>query len=87
VGPVAPETAIRHLREPLAGDEAEVTCVPVRGDCKAFRVQQTLRRTDGTVAAEGEAIGALVDRTSREPVPDPEQRLRGLASVPASVGL
>jgi acyl-CoA thioester hydrolase len=82
VGPVALETTIRFRRELLAGDEVEVTCVFVFGEGKTFRVEQTIRKTDGTVAAEITAVGGLIDLEARRLVPNPRQVLEELAEDP-----
>lgn len=87
VGPVVLETTIRYLRELLAGDEAEVTCGFEWGEGRAFRIRQTIRKTDGTVAAEIEAVGGLLDLRERRLVADPRRRLSELADDPALLGL
>ncbi|GAB2919011.1 acyl-CoA thioesterase [Streptomyces heilongjiangensis] len=87
VGPVALETTIRYRRELLAGDEVEVTCVFVWGEGRTFRVEQTIRRTDGTVAAEITGVGGLMDLTARKLVADPGAYFRELADDPALFGL
>jgi acyl-CoA thioester hydrolase len=87
IGPVVLETTIRYRRELLAGDEVEVTCAFVWGEGKTFRVRQTIRKTDGTVAAEIEAVGGLLDLTARRLVADPRQHFRELASDPGRLGL
>ncbi|CAL9598051.1 acyl-CoA thioesterase [Streptomyces sp. enrichment culture] len=87
VGPVALETTIRYRRELLAGDEVEVTCGFVWGEGKTFRIEQTIRTADGTVAAEIEAVGGLMDLTARRLVPDPRERFKELAADPALFGL
>ncbi|MEU0409975.1 acyl-CoA thioesterase [Streptomyces griseorubiginosus] len=83
VGPVALETTIRYLRELLAGDEVEVSCGFEWGEGKTFRIQQTIRKKDGTVAAEITAIGGLMDLKERRLVPDPDEVLKGLATDPS----
>ncbi|MFE2048551.1 acyl-CoA thioesterase [Streptomyces sp. NPDC059459] len=87
VGPVALETTIRYRRELLAGDEVEVSCVFEWGEGKTFRIVQVLRKADGTVAAEIEAVGGLMDLTARKLVADPRQRFLELASDPGLFGL
>ncbi|MEU3660996.1 acyl-CoA thioesterase [Streptomyces sp. NPDC032940] len=87
VGPVALETTIRFRRELLAGDEVEVTCVFEWGEGKTFRIRQSVLKADGTVAAEIEAVGGLMDLRERRLVPDPRQRFKELASDPARFGL
>ncbi|MFD7456828.1 MULTISPECIES: acyl-CoA thioesterase [unclassified Streptomyces] len=87
VGPVALETTIRYLRELLAGDEVEVTCEFVWGDGKTFRIRQHIVKADGTVAAEIEAVGGLLDLKERRLLPDPRERFKELAADPAVFGL
>ncbi|MFJ7769689.1 acyl-CoA thioesterase [Streptomyces sp. NPDC097107] len=87
VGPVALETTIRFRRELLAGDEVEVTCAFEWGEGKTFRIRQVIRKADGTVAAEVEGVGGLMDLGARELVPDPRQRFRELAAQPGLFGL
>ncbi|WP_026253190.1 acyl-CoA thioesterase [Streptomyces sp. PsTaAH-124] len=87
VGPVALETTIGFRRELLAGDEAVVSCVFEWGEGKTFRIHQTVRKADGTVAAEITAVGGLLDLTARRLVAAPRDRFRDLAKDPALLGL
>ncbi|GHD01711.1 thioesterase [Streptomyces violarus] len=87
VGPVALETTIRYRRELLAGDEVEVTCAFEWGGGKTFRIQQTVRKTDGTVAAEITGVGGLMDLKARMLVADPQEYFRKLAADPEVFGL
>lgn len=87
VGPVVLETAIRYLRELRAGDEVVVTCAFEWGEGKTFRVAQTIRKTDGTVSAEINSVGGLMDLKERRLVSDPQGRFRALAGEPQAVGL
>jgi len=87
VGPVVLETTIRYLRELRAGDETEVTCAFEWGEGKTFRIAQTIRRTDGTVAAEISVLGGLMDLNERRLVADPKGHFRALASEPRVFGL
>lgn len=87
VGPVALETTISYRRELLAGDEVEVTCAFVWGEGKTFRIEQTVRRTDGTVAAEITGVGGLMDLKIRKLVADPREHFRALAKDPTLFGL
>jgi len=87
VGPVALETTIRYRRELLAGDEVEVTCEFEWGEGKTFRIRQSIVKADGTVAAEVEAVGGLLDLNARRLLPDPRERFKELAAEPALFGL
>ncbi|NUP18682.1 MAG: acyl-CoA thioesterase [Streptomyces sp.] len=87
VGPVALETTIRYKRELLAGDEVDVTCAFEWSGGKTFRIQQLIRKTDGTVAAELTAVGGLLDLKERRMVASPEQYFKELAADPSLFGL
>ncbi|MFD5638792.1 MULTISPECIES: acyl-CoA thioesterase [unclassified Streptomyces] len=87
LGPVALETTIRYRRELRAGDEVEVTCVFLWGEGKSFRIEQTIRKTDGTVAAEITAVGGLMDLTERRLVPGARDAFKALARDPGPLGL
>ncbi|MER6126092.1 acyl-CoA thioesterase [Streptomyces sp. NPDC001795] len=87
VGPVALETTIRYRRELLAGDEVEVTCGFAWGEGRTFRIEQTIRKADGTVAAEITAVGGLLNLEERKLVPNPQKFFRALATDPGLFGL
>ncbi|MFJ3038924.1 MULTISPECIES: acyl-CoA thioesterase [Streptomyces] len=87
VGPVALETTIRFRRELLAGDEVTVTCAFEWSKGKTFRIRQLITKTDGTVAAEVEGVGGLMDLRERRLVADPRQRFKELAAEPGLFGL
>ncbi len=87
VGPVALETTIRYRRELLAGDEVEVTCVFDWSGGKTFRMEQTIRKADGTVAAEITAVGGLLDLAARKLIADPQDYFKELATDPSLFGL
>jgi len=82
IGPVSLETTIRYRRELIAGDEVEVTCAFVWSEGKTFRIQQTIRKTDGTVAAEITAVGGLLDLKERRLVQEPREYFKELATEP-----
>lgn len=87
IGPVTIETTIRYRRELRAGDEVEVSCAFVWGEGRTFRVEQTIRKADGTVAAEVSAVGGLLDLTERKLLKDPRAAFRALAEDPSLLGL
>jgi acyl-CoA thioester hydrolase len=87
IGPVALETTIRYRRELLAGDEVDVSCAFVWGEGKTFRMEQTITKTDGTVAAEVTGVGGLLDLTERRLVANPQGYLKELATDPGVFGL
>ena len=86
-GPVSLEERIRFHREILPGEEVEVSCVFVWGTGKSFRIEQEIRMTDGTLAAEITNIGGLLDLRSRRLVADPGQIWKSAAKAPALLGL
>jgi acyl-CoA thioester hydrolase len=87
VGPVNLETTMRFFRELRAGDEVDVTCVFLWGEGKSFRVESRILLADGTVAAEVNSVGGLMDLKERRLVPDPGEYFRALATDPAILGL
>ncbi|WP_369274261.1 acyl-CoA thioesterase [Streptomyces sp. R11] len=87
VGPVALETTIRYKNELLAGDEVEVTCAFTWGGGKTFTIEQTIRKTDGTVAAEITAVGGILNLQERRLVARPDEVFKELASDPSLFGL
>lgn len=87
VGPVALEVTVRYLRELRAGDEVEVTCAFVWGEGTTFRIEQTIRKADGTVAAEVTGVGGLMDLKRRKLLPNPREYFRELADTPEVFGL
>ncbi|MFG1670007.1 acyl-CoA thioesterase [Streptomyces sp. Y7] len=87
VGPVALETTIRYQRELLAGDEVDVTCAFAWSGGKTFRVLQTISKADGTVAAELEGVGGLMDLKARKLVANPQDYFKELSTDPSLFGL
>ncbi|MEU9154169.1 acyl-CoA thioesterase [Streptomyces sp. NPDC048417] len=86
VGPVALETTIRYKRELLAGDEVDVTCVFEWGEGKTFRILQSITKADGTLAAEVEAVGGLLDLKARRLIDRPSEAFKELTSAPDLFG-
>ncbi|MFF4302297.1 acyl-CoA thioesterase [Streptomyces sp. NPDC001601] len=86
VGPVSLETTIRYKRELLAGDEVDVTCAFEWGAGKTFRVLQKITKVDGTLAAEVDAVGGLLDLKARKLVADPREVFEELTSAPELFG-
>ncbi|MFD9394214.1 acyl-CoA thioesterase [Streptomyces sp. NPDC060000] len=87
VGPVALETTIRYQRELLAGDEVDVTCVFEWGGGKTFRIEQTIRKADGTVSAQLSSVGGLLDLEKRRMVTNPQDYFKEMANDPSLFGL
>jgi acyl-CoA thioester hydrolase len=87
VGPVFLETVIRYHNELRYGDTVDVSCEIGWGQGKTFRVPQELRRTDGTVIAEVDSVGGLIDLSTRRLVARPGDRYRAIATAPEVLGL
>ena len=87
VGPVSLEERVRFHREVRAGEELEVSCKFVWGDGKTFKVEQELRTSDGTLAAEVSNVGGLLDLEDRRLVAEPGALWRSAAEAPGVLGL
>ncbi|WP_092528568.1 acyl-CoA thioesterase [Amycolatopsis arida] len=66
------ESHIVFRRELRAGDEVDVSCVTKFGGGKTFRMDSTITKTDGTVAAEITCTLGLMDLERRKLVDDPK---------------
>jgi acyl-CoA thioester hydrolase len=83
VGPVVLETTIRYRSELRGGDEVTVSCaLSYQQGRKVFRMHQEVRRLDGTLSAEIEVVGGILDLHSRRLVADPRACLAELATRP-----
>jgi len=87
IGPMSLEEHIRYHRELNAGDNVDVSCAYVWGQGKTFRVEQELRRTDGTLVAEIKSVGGLLDLQQRRLLSEPGARWRSVATKPELLGL
>ncbi|QKW11253.1 acyl-CoA thioesterase [Streptomyces sp. NA04227] len=87
IGPVVLETTIRYRRELYAGDEVDVSCLFVWGGGKTFKLEQRITKKDGTLSAEFDVVGGILDLSARKLVDDPAQALRAVAKEPAVLGL
>jgi acyl-CoA thioester hydrolase len=87
VGPVSLEERICFHSEVRAGDEVDVSCRFVWGEGKTFRIEQELRRPDGSLAAELNGVGGLLDLEERKLLPQPASIWRSVAKAPELLGL
>ncbi|MEW2396012.1 acyl-CoA thioesterase [Streptomyces sp. NPDC046862] len=87
VGPVVLEQTIRYRRELRAGDETEVTCSFAWSEGKTYRIEQTIRKTDGTVAAEISVLCGLMDLKERRLVADPRGAFEAMTTDAKAFGL
>ncbi|HEY3472443.1 MAG TPA: acyl-CoA thioesterase [Amycolatopsis sp.] len=71
VASVLLETNVVFRRELRAGDEVEVTCDVKFGTGKAFKMDSTITKLDGTLAAEITCTLGLMDLELRKLVADP----------------
>lgn len=86
-GPVNIETVIRYHAELFYGETVDVSCEIEWGSSKTFRVPQELRRVDGTLVAEVNNVGGLLDLATRRLVAAPGQHFRTVTATPALLGL
>jgi acyl-CoA thioester hydrolase len=87
IGPVSLEERIRFHHEIQAGEEVDVSCAFVWGTGKSFRIEQEIRKADGTLAAEITNVGGLLDLNDRRLISDPAQVWRSVATSPGLLGL
>ncbi|NLU66707.1 acyl-CoA thioesterase [Streptomyces sp. HNM0574] len=87
IGPVVLELHFSYRNELRAEDEVDVDCVVEWGEGRTMTTRQTLRRADGTVAAEVTGTAVVVDLDRRKAVADPRAALRELAAHPGLLGL
>ncbi len=87
VGPVNLELNVRYLRELRANDTVEVDCRWEWGQGKTYRVEHTLTRGDGEVAATVSYVSGLLDLRTRKLVADPARVWAEHARDPALLGL
>lgn len=76
IGVVMLESHIRFRRELRYGDEVTVSCVAEIGDGKVFRMNNEIRKADGTLSAEIQSTLGLMDLEKRKLVPDPLARMQ-----------
>lgn len=82
LGVVLLETRVRFLRELGHGDQVDVDSRLAFGEGRTFRMDHTLLRADGVVAAEIECVMGLLDQAQRRLAPDPRGRLLEIATAP-----
>ncbi|WP_067701296.1 acyl-CoA thioesterase [Nocardia jejuensis] len=87
IGPVVLENTIKYFRELHGGDEVTVSCEFEWLGGKTFRMHQLISKIDGTVSAQIDVVGGIMDLTLRKLVTDPGGRLREIAESPEVLGL
>jgi acyl-CoA thioester hydrolase len=70
-----------------ANAEVDISCAYIWGAGKTFGVEQQLRHSDGTLAAEITNVGGLLDLEKRRLVGEPGKHWRSVASKPEVLGL
>lgn len=85
-GPVNLETTIKFHRELRGGDTVDVSCAWLWGTGKTYRVEQTLTRADGEVAATVTNVSGLLDLKARRLVTDPAREWAARAGKPELLG-
>lgn len=86
-GPVNLELNIRYLRELRADDTVAIDCRWNWGEGKTYRVDHTLTRGDGEVAATVAFVAGLLDLNERKLVADPARVWGEFAEDRALLGL
>lgn len=74
LAPVLLESGISFRRELRSGDVVRVSCATKFGGGKTFRMDSTIRKLDGTVAAEITCTLGLMHLEQRRLVDDPQGR-------------
>ncbi|MFE1594861.1 acyl-CoA thioesterase [Nocardia sp. NPDC058705] len=86
-GPVNLELNVRYLRELRADDTVEIDCRWEWGHGKTYRVEHTLTRGDGEVAATVSYVAGMLDLRARKLAADPAGIWARHARDPALLGL
>lgn len=71
MAPVLLESHIRFRRELRAGDVVDVSCAVTFGEGKTFRMDNEIRKLDGTLAAEISNTLGVMDLGRRKLLDDP----------------
>lgn len=87
IGPVNLEATIKFHRELRVGDCVDVTCAWVWGEGKTYRVENTLTRADGEIAATISYVCGLLDLKQRKLIADPATEWASRATDPTVIGL
>jgi YbgC/YbaW family acyl-CoA thioester hydrolase len=87
MGVVLLESRIRYLSELVLGEEVEVSSDIEFGTGKTFRMAHTIRRADGSPAAEISCVLGLLDTSARRLMPDPRDRLAEAVTHPERLGI
>ncbi|WP_084521678.1 acyl-CoA thioesterase [Nocardia uniformis] len=87
LGPVNLEAVIKYHRELRVGDYVTVTCAWVWGAGKTYRVENTLRRADGELAATLSYVCGLLDLKQRKLIANPAAEWAARATDPTVLGL
>ncbi|MFD6272712.1 acyl-CoA thioesterase [Nocardia asteroides] len=87
LGPVNLELNVRYHRELRADDTVEIDCRWEWGSGKTYRVEHTLTRADGELAATVSYVAGLLDLRERRLVADPARHWAERATDRALLGL
>jgi acyl-CoA thioester hydrolase len=86
-GPVYLETVLKYHSELFYGDTVDISCEISWGAGRTYRVPQELRKEDGTLVAEVDSVGGLMDLATRRLVPQPGDQYRLVTTAPQVLGL
>jgi acyl-CoA thioester hydrolase len=87
LGPIDLEVTTRFHRELRLGDEVDVTCAFKWNSGRTYRTMQEIRKPDGTLVAEVNTLGAVLDLAKRRMIANPADRLRSITDFPERLGL
>ena len=57
------------------------------GDGRTFGMHQEIRKSDGTLSADLDGLGGMLDLSTRKLLPDPTEQWRKVTPQPAMLGL
>ncbi|WP_067814878.1 acyl-CoA thioesterase [Nocardia inohanensis] len=87
IGPIVLENNIKYFRELHGGDEVTVSCEFEWAGGKVFKMRQFVTKLDGTVSAQIDVVGGVMDLKARKLVADPGAAMREIAESPEVLGL
>jgi acyl-CoA thioester hydrolase len=87
LGPIDLEVTTRFHRELRMGDDVDVTCAFEWNSGRTYWLRQEIRKPDGTLVAEVNSLGAILDLAKRRMIPHPADRLREVTELPERLGL
>ncbi|MEZ0053030.1 acyl-CoA thioester hydrolase [Mycobacterium sp. MAA66] len=87
LAPIDLEVTTRFHRELRLGDEVDVGCIFEWSSGRTYRMTQEIRKPDGTLVAEVNTLGAVLDLARRRMIANPAERLQSITDCPERLGL